>query len=168
MLSEHLLIPNWHLPFGMLITRFLKQLKFDLSIEPYVDINSTLLKRMCAKERAPTPQAPSIIHVVAPGSSSASSASFDPYTALSAQLHKHDLKMSANFQRIEHRVQNDLQYICSSIRISRHASTRPIVGTLGLFHFREATRSPFLHLVLCLTPGYLLQLLPRHQLLLMI
>jgi len=52
--------------------------------------------------------------------------------------------------------------------ISRHASTRPIVGTLGLFHFREATRSPFLRRVLHLTPGYLLQLLPRHQLLLKI
>jgi len=50
MASEHLLIPNWHLPFRMLITRLLKQLKFDLStewsIEPSVDINSTLLKRM--------------------------------------------------------------------------------------------------------------------------
>ena len=51
MTSDHLLIPNWHLPFGMLITRLLKQLKFDLStersIEPSVDINSSLLKRMC-------------------------------------------------------------------------------------------------------------------------
>ena len=50
MTSDHLLILNWHLPFGMLITRLLKQLKFDLStersIEPSVDINSTLLKRI--------------------------------------------------------------------------------------------------------------------------
>ena len=58
----------------------------------------------------------SIISVVAPGSSSASSASIGPYKALSAQLREHDLKMLANFKRIEHRVQNDLQYICSSIR----------------------------------------------------
>jgi len=59
MVSEHLLIPNQHLPFGMLITRLLKQLKFALSversIEPSVDINSTLLKSMRARERAPDP-----------------------------------------------------------------------------------------------------------------
>jgi len=65
MASEHLLIPNWHLPFWMLITRLLKQLKFDLSaersIEPSVDINNILLKRMRARERAPAPQFPPII-----------------------------------------------------------------------------------------------------------
>jgi len=59
MASDHLLIPNQHLPFGMLITRLLKQLKFNLStersIELSVDINSTLLKRMCVSERAPAP-----------------------------------------------------------------------------------------------------------------
>jgi len=45
---------------------------------------------------------------------------------------------------------------------------RAIVATFGLFLFREATRSVFLHRVLHLTPGYLFQLLPRHQLLLKI
>ena len=59
MASDHLLILNWHLPFGMLITRLLKQLKFDLStewsIEPSVDINNSLLKRMRALECAPAP-----------------------------------------------------------------------------------------------------------------
>ena len=73
MASEYLLIPKRHLPFGMLITHLLKQLKFDLpaerSIEPSVDINNTLLKRMCARERAPAPQPTPIIPVVAPGSS---------------------------------------------------------------------------------------------------
>ena len=68
---------------------------------------------MRARERAPAPQPPHIIPAVAPESSSASTNS---YTALSAQLREHDLKMLANFERIEHRVQNDLQYICSSIR----------------------------------------------------
>jgi len=101
MASEHLLIRNWHLPFGILITHLLKQLKFDLStewsIEPSIDINSTLLKRMRARERAPTPQPPPIIPVVVPGSSLPSSVSIDPYSALSAQLHEHDLKMTANF-----------------------------------------------------------------------
>jgi len=62
MASEHLLIPNRYLSFGMLVTHLLKQLKFDLyverSIEPSVDINSTLLKRMCARERVPAPQPP--------------------------------------------------------------------------------------------------------------
>ena len=62
------------------------------------------------------PQPPSIIPVVVPGSSSASSASFDPYSALSAQLREHDLKMSTNFQRMEQRVDNDQSYICAFIR----------------------------------------------------
>ena len=52
----------------MLITRLLKQLKFDLStersIKPSVDINNTLLKRMHARERAPAPQPLLIIYVV--------------------------------------------------------------------------------------------------------
>ena len=60
MASEHLLIPNRHLTFQTLITRLLKQLKFNLSaersIEPSVDINSTLLKR----KRALAPQSPPI------------------------------------------------------------------------------------------------------------
>ena len=103
----------------MLITRLLKQLKFDLStewsIELSVDINSTLLKRMRAKERVPAPQPPPIIPVVIPGFSSASSASYDPCSALSAQLREHDLKMTANFQRMEHRVDNDLRNIRASI-----------------------------------------------------
>ena len=59
MASEHLLIPNRHLLFGIFITRLLKQLKFDLSIERSielsVDINNTLLKRMRARERVPAP-----------------------------------------------------------------------------------------------------------------
>ena len=63
--SEHLLIPNWYLSFGMLSTCLLKQLKFDLStersIEPSVDINITLLKRMRARERIPSSQPPPII-----------------------------------------------------------------------------------------------------------
>jgi len=54
------------------------------------------------------------------------------------------------------------------VAVFRRASMRPIVGTLGMFLFREAMRSLFLHRVLHLTPGYLLQLLPRHQLLLKI
>jgi len=96
----------------MLITRLLKQLKFDLStersIELSVDINITLLKRMRARERVLAPQPSPIIPAVVPGSSSTSSASFDPYSALSAQLREHDLKMSENFQRMEQRVDNDL------------------------------------------------------------
>ena len=59
MLSEHLLIPNRNLPFGMLITRLLKFLKFDVSgekvVAPSIDISSTLLKRMHLGERALIP-----------------------------------------------------------------------------------------------------------------
>ena len=115
MASEHFLIPNGHLPFGMLIIRLLKQLKFDLSpersIELSVDINNTLLKRMHAREHVSAPQPPPIIPAVVPGSSLSSSASFDLYSAFSAQFREHNLNMSANFQRMEQRVDNDLQYI---------------------------------------------------------
>ena len=90
---------------------------------------------MCARKHAPAPQPPPIILAIALGFSSASSASFDPYTALSAQFRKHDLKMTTNFERMEYRVQNDLLYICSSICYFERASTRAIVGTLGLFLF---------------------------------
>jgi len=132
MTSDHLLIPTRHLPFGMLITHLLKQLKFDLStkrsIEPSVDINSTLLKRMRIRECAPAPQPQPIIPTVDPGllllllpavapeSSSASSAPFDPYLALSTQLQEHNLQMTAHFQRLKQRVDNDLHHICASIR----------------------------------------------------
>ena len=106
MTSDHLLIPTRHLPYGMLITRLLKQLKFDLcterSIELSVDINSTLLKRMRVRERAPAPQSQPIIPTVAPCSSSAP---FDLYQALSTQLREHSLQMStqmtAHFQWLE-------------------------------------------------------------------
>ena len=98
MTSDHPLIPNRHLPYGM---RLLKQLMFDLStkrsIEPSVDINSTLLKRMRVRERAPTPQYQPIIPTVVPRYSSASSAPFDPYLALSTQLQEHNLQMTAHF-----------------------------------------------------------------------
>ena len=75
----------------MLIIRLLKQLKFghfiERFIEPSVDINNTLLKRTRAREHAPASQPLPIIPPVASESYSASSASVDPYTALSAQLH---------------------------------------------------------------------------------
>ena len=124
MTSDHLPVLNRHLPFGMLITRLLKQLRFDLStersIEPSVDINSTLLKRTRVRERAPAPQPQPIIPAFASGFSSGSSASFDPYHALSTQLREHSQQMSAqmaaHFQRLEQQVDNDLNHICDSIR----------------------------------------------------
>ena len=108
----------------MLITRLLKQLHFDLStersIKPSVDINNTLLKRMRVRECAPASQSQPIIPTFASGSSSGSSASFDPYHALSTQLREHSLQMSAemtaHFQRLEQRVDNNLNHICDSIR----------------------------------------------------
>ena len=128
MLSDHLLVLNRHLPFGILITRLLKQLKFDLSsersYEPSVDINNTLLKRMHARERPPAPQ-PQPIFSAVPGSSSGSSAPFDPYLALSTQIREHRQEISAemtahcqeisaeiaaSYQRLEHRLDNDLNY----------------------------------------------------------
>ena len=158
--SEHLLIPNWHLPFGILITRLLKQLKFNLStkrsIEPSVDINNTLLKRMRARERVPAPQPllsflllymdpPQpllllLIHI------QSFLLSFGSMTWRCLQIFRgwsKELTMTCNISAL-------LFAIC------RPMSTRRTVGTLGLFHFREATRSPFLHQVLHLIHGYLL------------
>jgi len=118
----------------MLITRLLKHLRFDLSskrsFEPSVDINSTLVKRMRAGERLPAPQ-PQPIFPAVHGSSSGSSAPFDPYLALSTQLREHSqqisaemaehrqqisAEMAANYQRLEHHLDNDLNHICDSIR----------------------------------------------------
>ena len=107
----------------MLITRLLKQLRFDLStersVEPSVDINSTLLKRMRARERLPAPQPQPIIPAVH-GSSSGSSAPFDPYLVLSTQLREDSqqvsAEMAANFQQLEQHLDNDLNHICDSIR----------------------------------------------------
>ena len=104
MLSGHLLIPNWHLPFGVLISRLLKLLKFDLFVERSIalsiDINGTFLKRMHVGKHAPAPvpQPPPIIQVV-PGSSSAS---VDPF-ALLAQLQAHDLKITTQLDKMSAR-----------------------------------------------------------------
>jgi len=72
----------------MLITHLFKQLKFDIStersIESSVDINNTLLKRIRARERIPATQPSPIIPAIVHGSSSASSASLDLHSALSA------------------------------------------------------------------------------------
>ena len=80
----------------MLITYHLKKLKFDLSIErsiePSVDINNTLLKRIRVREHALAPQHQPIILAVAPGSSPTP---FDPYQVLSTQLREHSLQMSS-------------------------------------------------------------------------
>ena len=69
---------------------------------------------------------------------------------------------------MEHGVDNDLQYICASIRYLQTCVDDTYSRNAWLFHSRKATRSPFLHRVLRLTLGYLLQLLPRHLLLLKI
>ena len=71
---------------------------------------------MRVRKRAPTPQPQPIIPAVAPGSSSAFSAPFDSYLALSTQLREHNLQMTAHFQRLEQRVDNDLHHIGASIR----------------------------------------------------
>ena len=72
---------------------------------------------MRARER-PAPQPQPIIPAVH-GSSSGSSASFDPYLALSTQFREHSqqvsAEMAANFQQLEQRLDNDLNHICDSI-----------------------------------------------------
>jgi len=50
MLSDHLLIPTRNLPYGMILTHLFKHFKINQPdervVNPSVDINSTLLKRM--------------------------------------------------------------------------------------------------------------------------
>ena len=71
----------------MLITSFLKLLKFDLSGEkamaPCIDIDSTLLKRIHVGERAPVPPLP-VVPLFVSGSSY--SACADSFSAFFAQL----------------------------------------------------------------------------------
>ena len=83
MLSEHLLILSRYLHFGKILTRLFKHPKIDLSgervIAPFVDINSTLLKRMQAGARVHAPSPP--VQPQAPFVSGSSSSSVDPYAA---------------------------------------------------------------------------------------
>jgi len=117
---------------------------------------------MRASEHALAPQPPPFIPIVAP---EFSSASFDPYTTLSDQLREHDLKMSANFQRMEHRVDNDMQYTCASIRYLQTCVDDTYSRNAWPVPLSRVHSSTFLLWVLRLTLCYLLQLLPRHQLL---
>ena len=95
---------------------------------------------MRVRERVRAPQPQPIIPVNAPGSSSGSSASFDPYHALTTQLREYSQQMStemaAHFQRLEQRVDNDFNHICDSIRYMqtclhdiyhRHTWTAPLL-----------------------------------------
>jgi len=177
MTSDHLLVPNRHLPFGMLITHLLKQLNFDLSseqsFEPSVDINSTLLKRMRPRERPPAPQ-PQPFFPAVPGSSSDSSAPFDPYLALSTQLREHhqqlsaemtehhqqiSAEMTAHYRRMEQRLDNDLSHICDSI-CYMHTCLGGIYNRLiGRLLFLVNVLSHFLLPALRSLPGLLLLLL---------
>ena len=151
MTSKNLLIPNRHLPFGMLITRLLKLLKFDLSaersIEPSVDINNTLPKRMRARERAPAPQ-PLLSFLLLP---------LDPLQPPQPLITHIQLSLLSfvtmiwRWLLILRRLSMAFRTTCNisahPFATFRRGSTRAIVGTLGLFLFREATRSLFLHLI---------------------
>ena len=117
---------------------------------------------MRARERAPAPQPPPIIPAVAPGSSSVS---VDQYTTLSAQLREHDMEMSINFEWIEHRVQNDLQYICSSIRYLQTCVDETYSRNAWSVPLPRGHSQPLPTSVLRLIHGYLLQLLSRYLLL---
>ena len=171
-IPKHLLFPNRYLPFGMLITRLFKQLNFYLSaersIELSININSTLLKRMRARKRAPAPQPPPIILLLTLDTLQP----HQPLLTLTQLSLLSFLSMIWRCQQILKRLSTEFRTTCNTsthlFDIPRDASMRPIVRTLGLFHFQEAMRSPFHHRVLRLTPRYLLQLLLRHQLLLKI
>jgi len=87
MLFEHLLILSTNLPYRVILTRLFKHLKIDLSgkkaIAPFVNINSTLIKKMQASTRAHAPS--SLVQPQAPFVSGSSS-SVDPYDVLMTQI----------------------------------------------------------------------------------
>ena len=101
MLSEHLLIPNRNLPFGMLITNILKLHNIDLLgekvIASSIDIKCTLLKRIHVGERAFVPPPPLVIPLFTSGSFSTSA---DPFAAFSAQLQDLSLNINTQFENI--------------------------------------------------------------------
>ena len=85
MLSEHLLISTRNLPYGMLLTRLFKHFKINLSnervVNPLIDINSTLLKRVhvgAHVQASSHPSLPPVRHFVPSSSSSA----VDPYEGI--------------------------------------------------------------------------------------
>jgi len=90
-----------------------------------------------------------------------------PLSLMHLLIHTQPFLLS--FESITWRWSKELTMICSIyaplFAISGPVSMIPTVGTLSLFHFREATRSLFLYRVLRLIHGYLLQLLLRHRLL---
>jgi len=135
MISDHVLVPTRHLPYGMLISYLLKQLDFDLSsvrpTDPFVNLNSTLLKRMQARARHPAPEQPSIPPTSVPGSSSIPGSSSAPGSSipsdlqsfisseLRAQFQEHHSLISAEIQQhhtqisaelAEHREEMDTRY----------------------------------------------------------
>ena len=89
MLSDHLLIPTRYLPYRMILTRLFMHLKINLSDEkavtPFVDISSTLLRRMHvgAHIQAPPHLSSPPVQNFAFGSSSSA---VDPYAGMMTQL----------------------------------------------------------------------------------
>jgi len=127
MTSDNIMVPTRHLPFGMIITHLLKQLHFDLSferaVEPSIDINSTLLKRMRVGVRHPAPQQqpfPPAVHL--PGSSSGSSASSDLYSVLSSEMREHRAQLSSEMQ--EHHTQISAEITAQRQQLSEEMSAR--------------------------------------------
>ena len=140
---------------------------------------------MHVRERPPAPQ-PQPIFPAVYGSSSGSSAPFDPYLALSTQLRGHSQHISAemvehrqqisaevaaNYQRLEHCLDNDLNHICDSIRYMHTCMAPYTTGLIGRLLFLRIVHSHFLLPALRSRHGLLLllhirDLLPRRTLIL--
>jgi len=137
MASEQIRLSGRSLPYGMLITRILKALDFDLSSveydNPSPNIDGTLLKRMEAQLRRQAPVPPPIPPPVpppAPGPSSSSSAPIAPSdleslisSAVRSQIEAHQAwieqrdtafraEMDARYQGLR----TDMTYFADSMR----------------------------------------------------
>jgi len=105
MLSEHLLMPTRNIPCGMLLTQLFKHFKINLfderTINPFIDINNTFLKRMQmhvgAHVQDPShPSSPPVQHFVPDFSFSVA----DPYAGMMTQLSDLSLQITSFIERI--------------------------------------------------------------------
>jgi len=132
MLSDHLMIPSRNLPYEMILTHLFKHFKINLSdgrtVAPSIDIDCTLLKRMHVGLHAQAPPHPTSLPAQYFAFSSFSSA-VDPYAGIITQLSDLSLSITSSTEKIlenqkalRSKQQNNMSYVCSSIRYLQHCS----------------------------------------------
>ena len=161
MLFEHLLILSTNLPYRVILTRLFKHLKIDLSgkkaIAPFVNINSTLIKRMQASTRAHAPSP--LVQPQAPFVSGSSS-SVDPYDVLMTQIDDLSLNIIsatetilANQNEFRQEYQNECHTSAHPFVTSRDATMLVSPGMIRLLLFLMDTLNIFMLRVLLLIRG---------------